>query len=117
MTAFMVLLGAQVLFGQVARDMSLCPCCCQGMPDSNTPATPPADDGCGCALSAPEPAAVFTEALKAFSDRPDFSLTIHHFDCTGLDLRSILLAPATFALSYCASPPFGTPETLSIFKI
>jgi hypothetical protein len=115
--AFMVLMGAQVLFGQVARDMSQCPCCCQDKPDSKTPVTPPADDGCGCVLSAPEPTPIFTEALKASSDRPDFSLTIRHLDFTGFDLRSVLSAPATFSLCYSPPPPYGTPETLSIFRI
>jgi hypothetical protein len=115
--AFMVLMGAHVLFGQAARDMSQCPCCCQDKSDSKTPATPPADDGCGCVLSAPEPTPIFTEALKASSDRPDFSLTIRTLNVTGLDLRSMLLAPATFTLSYSPPPPYSTPETLSIFRI
>lgn len=112
--AFALVIGTQVLFGQVIFDLNMCSGCCGGMAHPTSPVKSQTHHDCDCSLvAAPLSTSIVFESSVG-------SLNVF----TGL-LPAVKLQTSSFqafrddtADSWNASPPFfNTPEKLSIFRI
>jgi hypothetical protein len=111
-SAFALILGTQVLFGQVLCDLQTSMPCC---PSNQDPAMPPAPDTTCCVISAPETGSQFTVAPKAGPDLSD--LKIFPARAENLSPCPVISHSVEFLSWHCLQYPFDSPEKLSVFRI
>lgn len=113
-TAFVLMLGTQVLFGQVLCDLQTSMPCCPSSQDSQIPPAPATGTDC-CVISAPETGNHFTVDPKAGSDLSDLKALPTREE--GLDPYPAVSDSVEFISCYSLLCPYDSPEKLSVFRI